>query len=90
MSSKKVWEAYNRLVGAFGSEYRVLLEAGQGEMARVVDPKIAEAVVRVRDGRVKIEPGFDGEYGKPLFEGVSRKHLSRQAAAGEQKSIMDF
>jgi uncharacterized protein (TIGR00375 family) len=89
VSSRKVWGAYNRLVEAFGSEYRVLLEAGQGEMARLVDPKIAEAVARVREGRVKMQPGFDGEYGRPLFDGRP-KGLARAEPPRKQKSIMDF
>ncbi len=89
VSSRKVWAEYNRLIEAFGSEYRVLMEAGQGEMARVVDPRIAEAVVRVRNGQVRMQPGFDGEYGRPLFRGEPEK-LTGEPAAGKQRSIMDF
>jgi DNA helicase-2/ATP-dependent DNA helicase PcrA len=88
VASKRVWADYNRLIEAFGSEYRVLLEAEQGEMARVVEPRIAEAVVRVREGRVRMQPGFDGEYGKPLFRGEPGR--PGKPATGSQKSIMDF
>ncbi|MCK4714451.1 MAG: DNA helicase UvrD, partial [Candidatus Aenigmarchaeota archaeon] len=34
VASKNVWSEYNRMLEAFGSEYRILLEAGQAEMAR--------------------------------------------------------
>jgi PHP family Zn ribbon phosphoesterase len=27
-------------------------------------PKLAEGIIRVRTGKVKIEPGYDGVYGK--------------------------
>ncbi len=90
VSSKKVWQAYNRLIEAFGSEYRVLLEAGQDEMARVVDPRIAEAVAMVRGGRVRMQAGFDGEYGRPLFDGEPEALKGEPVHAKRQKSITDF
>lgn len=88
VSSKRVWDMFNKLVVALGSEYGVLLETGQGEMAKLVDPRIAEAIVRVREGRVRFEPGHDGEYGRPVFEGQPRK--SKAGPKERQKSIMDF
>ena len=91
VSSKKIWQEHNKLMEAFGSEYRVLLEAGQAELAGVVDPRIAEAIVKVRDRMVKIQPGYDGEYGKPLFKGEQIKQMKGDSEHPEkQKSIMDF
>jgi uncharacterized protein (TIGR00375 family) len=91
VSSKKVWAEHGKLMEAFGSEYKVLLGATQGEMARVVNPKIAEAVVKVREGRIRIQPGFDGEYGKPLLKGEPIKQLrGDKDAATRQRSILDF
>ncbi len=90
VASKKVWQEHEKLVRAFGSEYNVLLEAGQQEMARVVDPKIAEAIVKVRNGNVRMQPGYDGEYGRPLFGGEPVKTGVTEKSEGKQKSIMDF
>ncbi len=91
VATKKVWQEHGKLMEAFGSEYRVLLEASQGDMASVVDPRIAEAIRKVRDGLVKIQPGYDGEYGKPLFHGESiRTGVLENAPEGKQRSIMDF
>ena len=55
---------YEKLIGAFKTEFTVLLDAPQQELVGVTLPEIAQGIVRVREGKVKIEPGYDGEYGK--------------------------
>lgn len=65
-----VWQIYDSLIARFGNEYAVLIDAPLEEMARVVDPKIAEAIISVREGKAQVTPGYDGVYGKlVLFEG---------------------
>lgn len=59
--TKRVRETYNKLVTQFGGELPLLLE---GDFTQIADPNIAEGVRRVRAGELKIEPGYDGEYGK--------------------------
>ncbi len=63
-SSKRVQSEYGKLIGLFGSEFHVLLEAELGDLATEYDPLLAEAVGRVRQGRVLKEEGFDGEFGR--------------------------
>ncbi len=91
VASKRVWQEHERLMGTFGSEYKVLLEAGQAEMAKTVDPRIAEAVMKVRDGKIRIQPGFDGLYGQPLFKGEPVREMKGEPEKSvSQKSISDF
>jgi uncharacterized protein (TIGR00375 family) len=77
--SKKVWAVYNSLIKAFGSEFAVLLEADLQGLSKVVDQKLAKAIVDVRGGKVEIRPGYDGVYGYPIFEGVDKERVEKRA-----------
>ncbi len=76
-SSKNVWNIYNILTGKFGNEYNVLLNTSIEEMSKVVSPEIAELVVRVRERRVEITPGFDGVYGRILKSNSKISNLKK-------------
>lgn len=68
--TKATKKTYEEMVKKIGSEFKVLLEASHEEMISASgDPRIAQAVIRVREGKLTIEPGYDGEYGKvTIFE----------------------
>lgn len=82
VSSKKVKEEYRRIVDTLGSEFHVLLEASASELAGVTREEVLEGIMRVRDGRLKIEPGYDGEYGKiKIFDDADRKNFATTQAS---------
>jgi uncharacterized protein (TIGR00375 family) len=81
VSSKKVKDEYMKLVKTFGSEFAVLVDASDSSIKGITPPEIAEGILRVRAGRVSIDPGFDGEYGKiKIFEDRERQEAAKQTA----------
>lgn len=67
-SSKKVWKEYDKLITAFGNEFNVLLNVSFFNLAKVIDKKIAELIIKNRENKIKIKPGFDGQYGRAFIE----------------------
>ncbi len=91
---RKVWDIHNQLTGRFGNEYQVLIDATAKELKEVVDETIADAIIRVRKGRVKVVPGFDGVYGQLILsddasdpEGCPEEFMSGRV---QQQSLTDF
>lgn len=62
--SAAVEKEYRQALARFGTEFDILMKVPQGELDRGINPRVAEAIARVRAGRVNVEPGYDGEYGK--------------------------
>lgn len=85
--TQKVWSIYNSLIKRFGNEYTVLMNASKQELEKVVDPIIAEAVVRVRTEKAYVIPGYDGVYGQLVI--FNEKQLEK-VKKPKQKSMADF
>jgi uncharacterized protein (TIGR00375 family) len=88
-SVKEVWDVYNRLIAEFGDEYNVLIDASGEKISRMVDPKIAEAIIRVREGRARVIPGYDGVYGK-LVLSEDRKSERKGMNGFPQRSLTEW
>ncbi len=63
-SSVSVEREYRSLISKFGSEFEILLNAKDEDLKENISERIANGIIRVRQGKVNIRPGFDGEYGK--------------------------
>jgi len=63
-ATKGVVAEYDKLIKALGNEFSILLDIPLEKIAKVTDEKIAQGIGLVRQGKVNIRPGFDGEFGK--------------------------
>ncbi|MEM4390212.1 MAG: endonuclease Q family protein [Candidatus Micrarchaeia archaeon] len=60
---RKCREVHSLLLQAFGNELAVL-EADRARIAEVAGERVAEAIARAREGRIRVIPGYDGAYGE--------------------------
>jgi len=78
--SKSVEREYFRLVKKLGPETDILMEIPETEIEKEF-PVLGEAVRRMREGRVIVKAGYDGEYGIiRVFEESELKKLQRGQA----------
>ena len=79
VNTKKVGNEYQNLIKKFNTEFKILLEIPLKDLKSSTLPEIAEGIVRVREGKVFIEPGYDGVFGKiKIFSKGEEKTLSKQ------------
>jgi len=78
-AAKQVSKEYKNLIEKFGTEFKILLDASHQELKAATLPEIAEGIERVKEGKVSIEPGYDGNYGKiKIFSQGEQKKILKQ------------
>jgi PHP family Zn ribbon phosphoesterase len=78
-SSIKVQAIYNDLIKRLGSELYILMDAPISDIKNI-SPAVAEGIKRVREGKLIIKPGFDGQYGTVKIFSEEEKEKNKQAS----------
>ena len=76
--SKAVEKEYLDLINNFGSEFNILVRMSKEKLLRSLPPKLADGVERVREKKLEIIPGYDGEYGIIKIFGADREKEDQQ------------
>ena len=75
--TKGVQTIYEQMVSRM-PEFQILLNAPYDELSLFAPLDIVEAIRRVREGRLTVEPGYDGEYGTvKIFSEKERKKMEQ-------------
>lgn len=79
VATKEVVKHYQNLISKLGSEFNILLNAPPEDLKSATLPEIAEGIIRVREGKIFVEPGYDGVYGKVhiFSKGEQRKPIKQ-------------
>lgn len=72
IATRAVWTEYNKLIDEFKNEFNILLNVSEEELKRVINEKLAKLIMINREGKIKVDPGYDGVYGKLILEENSK------------------
>lgn len=63
VATKTNWTIYNKLIEKFDNEYEIILNISKKDLLKVCDKNLAELILKNRKSKIKVKPGYDGEYG---------------------------
>jgi ATP-dependent DNA helicase UvrD/PcrA len=79
-ASRAVTRGYDQAIGKLGPELSILQSVPVEDIARAGSSLLAEAITRLRAGKVTCEAGYDGEYG--VIRLFDENELARLTAGG--------
>lgn len=85
--SMAVEKEYMGLLAKFGTEFNILLYLKDEELRKGVFRPLAENIIKMRQGQVNAQPGYDGEYG---IISVKKNSVSASAEGGTEQQLSLF
>lgn len=76
--TKTVEQEYRSIVQKLGVELDILLNVPEAELRKACSERLAQGIMNVRRGKVKITPGHDGVYGRIEIFGEEDKKTEKQ------------
>ena len=80
--TKRVLKNYQALLEKFGSEFTILRSIEPDNFVQAGVPMLGEAIKRIRQNKIEISPGYDGEFG-----GIKIFHPSEREKVGGQQTL---
>ena len=77
--TKEVERYYQTLIEKFDNEFNILLNVDEDSLRAATLSEIAQGIIKVRNGQVNIEPGYDGVFGRvKIFSETNPKQKIKQ------------
>lgn len=76
-SSKKVEILYFDLIKKASNEFKILLDLDLAALEKIMPLELAQGVIRMRENKIKLIPGFDGQYGRAEIFSPAEQDLAR-------------
>jgi len=86
VATKKVFVESEKLMKEFKTELDILLEAPKEKLKLIVGEKVANLIIKNRNGEIVVQPGYDGVYGKLTLDGKIKTAKSKVP----QKNLKSF
>ncbi len=78
VQSKRVQNLFFSMIQKFDNEFSILLDASLDQLKSIAPETLARGIIRVREQKVAITPGYDGVYGKVHLFDEAEKLASKQ------------
>ncbi len=79
-SSKKVESLFTDIITQAGNEFKVLLDLDFEQLKKIMPEGLADGIMRMRAGKIKLIPGYDGQYGRvEIFSPADRQQAEKQS-----------
>jgi uncharacterized protein (TIGR00375 family) len=88
VTTKTVWQEYNKLMKRFKTEYNILLNATEEQLKEEINPKIADIILKNRTGNLTVKPGYDGVYGELEIDDAKQEEI--EPIIPKQRSLKEF
>jgi len=89
IATNAIWKEYYNILKAGKNEYDILLNTEEDKLKSVTSDEMVKLILLNRAGKVVVEPGYDGVYGKPVF-GEKQEKQEFVPAKSAQTGLADF
>ena len=79
MNTKNTWEIYNNLIKEFKNEFNILLNIPEDKLLNITNNQLlSNLIIKNRQGKIKVKPGYDGIYGEAQTEEENQKGIQKK------------